>query len=177
MQSGSFPQGEVTGYFGPKTELAVKNWQASRGVVANGTPDTTGYGVVGPTTRTSLNRDCSYMAIAKVPQTGEDTSIIVIRNITNSNNPVVTGTADNAKNIRVVVYKGQNSITNVLTDADIVYSSDTISDKEIVITDGRWTDTVEEFLSKGQYTLDVYFTNINNSETSHVTEVFTVETW
>lgn len=44
----------TTGYFGPQTESTVKQWQSSHGIVSSGTPDTTGYGFVGPQTRVSM---------------------------------------------------------------------------------------------------------------------------
>lgn len=50
----AFLGGEVTGYFGSVTEQLVKNWQAAHGVVSSGTPDTTGYGAVGPKTRAAI---------------------------------------------------------------------------------------------------------------------------
>lgn len=43
-----------TGYFGPMTQLAVQNWQAAHGVVTSGSPDTTGFGFIGPATRIAL---------------------------------------------------------------------------------------------------------------------------
>jgi len=43
-----------TGYFGALTQTAVQAWQSSQGIVSEGTPSTTGYGAVGPMTRTSL---------------------------------------------------------------------------------------------------------------------------
>ncbi|MBI2612245.1 peptidoglycan-binding protein [Candidatus Kaiserbacteria bacterium] len=53
-----YPEARVTGYFGPATERAVKRWQTGNGVVSRGTPDTTGYGAVGPKTRAALARGC-----------------------------------------------------------------------------------------------------------------------
>jgi len=50
-----YPEGLVTGYFGPLTERAVQRWQARMNIVSSGTPATTGYGVVGPRTRAVLN--------------------------------------------------------------------------------------------------------------------------
>ncbi len=47
-----------TGYFGPETEAAVQRWQAANGVVSSGSPDTTGYGYVGPRTRDAMARGC-----------------------------------------------------------------------------------------------------------------------
>ena len=47
--------GPVTGYFGPMTEAGVQDFQRTHGIVSSGTPWTTGYGAVGPKTRTALN--------------------------------------------------------------------------------------------------------------------------
>jgi len=52
-----YPAGSVTGFFGNLTEGAVQEWQTTHDVLpaANpGTAATTGYGVVGPDTRTSI---------------------------------------------------------------------------------------------------------------------------
>ncbi|MDP3991368.1 MAG: peptidoglycan-binding domain-containing protein [Candidatus Colwellbacteria bacterium] len=50
-----YPEGLVTGYFGPLTQRAVQLWQGTQGVVSYGTPATTGYGVVGPLTRAKIS--------------------------------------------------------------------------------------------------------------------------
>lgn len=55
MDSTIYPEGLVTGYFGPLTRGAVEKFQAGNGIVAEGTPETTGYGLVGPKTRAKLN--------------------------------------------------------------------------------------------------------------------------
>ena len=52
-----YPQGLVTGYYGQDTEDAVRRYQATHNIVATGTPDTTGYGVVGPTTRGEMDKE------------------------------------------------------------------------------------------------------------------------
>ena len=46
--------GPITGYFGALTEAAVEKFQAAQGIVSYGSPDTTGYGAVGPKTRGAL---------------------------------------------------------------------------------------------------------------------------
>lgn len=51
---GVLGSSSATGYFGPLTEGAVQEWQASRGIVSSGSPATTGWGVVGPRTRIAL---------------------------------------------------------------------------------------------------------------------------
>ena len=50
-----YPEGEVTGYFGTLTQAAVERFQTKYGIVTGGSPATTGYGQVGPATRTQLN--------------------------------------------------------------------------------------------------------------------------
>ena len=52
-----YPQGLVTGYYGHLTEDAVQRWQAAHNIVTNGTPDTTGYGLIGPRTRGEIERE------------------------------------------------------------------------------------------------------------------------
>jgi len=49
-----YPEQIVTGYFGLLTENAVKRFQTVYGIVAFGTPETTGFGMVGPKTRSKL---------------------------------------------------------------------------------------------------------------------------
>lgn len=56
--TGHYSYGEITGYYGPATQQAVQAWQASKGVVSSGSPETTGYGVVGPSTRSAMARGC-----------------------------------------------------------------------------------------------------------------------
>ncbi|HVS79397.1 MAG TPA: peptidoglycan-binding protein, partial [Candidatus Paceibacterota bacterium] len=52
---GYFTYSAITGYFGPVTQTAVQAFQAAKNIVSSGTPETTGYGVVGPQTRSVLN--------------------------------------------------------------------------------------------------------------------------
>lgn len=54
-EKGYYSFGSITGYFGPVTEAAVKKWQASEGIVSSGDPFSTGFGRVGPRTRSQLN--------------------------------------------------------------------------------------------------------------------------
>lgn len=53
-QQGYFDYQEATGYYGSLTEEAVKEFQAEEGIVNQGSPETTGYGQVGPQTRAAL---------------------------------------------------------------------------------------------------------------------------
>ncbi|HEY4480379.1 MAG TPA: cohesin domain-containing protein [Candidatus Paceibacterota bacterium] len=46
----------ITGYYGPATEVAVKAFQSAQGIVSSGDPVSTGYGFVGPSTRARINQ-------------------------------------------------------------------------------------------------------------------------
>ncbi|MEK7074322.1 MAG: peptidoglycan-binding domain-containing protein [Patescibacteria group bacterium] len=46
-----YPEGIVSGYFGPKTKAAVERFQEKYGIARKNQP---GYGVVGPKTRAKL---------------------------------------------------------------------------------------------------------------------------
>ncbi len=50
-----YPQGLVTGYYGSLTLAAVQRFQAFYGIVSSGTPASTGYGRVGPSTMAKMN--------------------------------------------------------------------------------------------------------------------------
>ena len=50
-----YPEGLITGYYGTLTERAVKQFQKLEGIVGSGTPETTGYGQVGPLTLPKIN--------------------------------------------------------------------------------------------------------------------------
>ena len=49
-----YPEGLITGYFGPLTEKAIQRFQSKNNIVSSGNPKSTGYGLVGPKTRAKL---------------------------------------------------------------------------------------------------------------------------
>ena len=55
QHQGLLTEADVIGTYGPRTERAVREWQCARNIVCSGTPNTTGYGAVGPRTRAALN--------------------------------------------------------------------------------------------------------------------------
>lgn len=54
-----YPEGKVTGYFGPATLAAVKRFQLAQGLVTANSPS---YGLVGPATKAALLKACSTAA-------------------------------------------------------------------------------------------------------------------
>ena len=65
-----YPEGFITGYFGQLTERAVQRFQTRYLIVSSGTPATTGYGRVGPLTRTWLNSVCAQTALPTTAPVG-----------------------------------------------------------------------------------------------------------
>ncbi|MBI2030983.1 peptidoglycan-binding protein [Candidatus Kaiserbacteria bacterium] len=53
-----YPDKLVTGYFGALTQAAVQRWQFKYGIVSSGTPDSNGFGVVGPRTKAAIMAQC-----------------------------------------------------------------------------------------------------------------------
>ncbi|KKU69945.1 MAG: hypothetical protein UX94_C0013G0018 [Parcubacteria group bacterium GW2011_GWA2_47_21] len=51
---GDFTYSEITGFYGPATEEAVRRFQSRSGIVSGGNAETTGYGIVGPSTRAKI---------------------------------------------------------------------------------------------------------------------------
>ncbi|MEK7509853.1 MAG: peptidoglycan-binding domain-containing protein [Patescibacteria group bacterium] len=58
-QTGDFTYGTITGYFGPATEQAVERFQCREMQLCDGSPETNGYGAVGPRTRAAINARCT----------------------------------------------------------------------------------------------------------------------
>lgn len=54
-----YPEGQVTGYYGPLTEAAIRRWQVKFNIVSSGDATSTGWGVTGPRTAALLALQCS----------------------------------------------------------------------------------------------------------------------
>lgn len=55
IDANIYPSGLITGYFGHLTQGGVQRFQVVQGIVSVGTPETTGYGRVGPRTMVRIN--------------------------------------------------------------------------------------------------------------------------
>lgn len=56
---GVYPEAIVNGTYGSLTEAAVKRWQIKFNIVTSGTPDSNGFGAVGPRTIATMITQCS----------------------------------------------------------------------------------------------------------------------
>ncbi len=66
----TYPEGVVSGYFGPATERAIQHLQTAHSIVSSGTPATTGYGAVGSLTRAALYSLCNKSRTAPTTTPG-----------------------------------------------------------------------------------------------------------
>lgn len=76
-----YPEASITGYFGRSTQRAVQRFQVSRGIVAYGTPSTTGYGVVGPKTRAEMRKSCPPPEVVEVDTATSTDSDVLIKEL------------------------------------------------------------------------------------------------
>ncbi len=59
ISTGNLPSGDNTGFFGSATLAAVRNWQSAQNIAYAGGQNATGYGLVGPRTRSAISGFCS----------------------------------------------------------------------------------------------------------------------
>jgi sortase A len=71
-----YPSGLVAGNFDSSTQMAVEKFQIAQGIIFSGTPETTGYGRVGPQTLIRLNTLMDLIPVNLV----ESTSVKLIKN-------------------------------------------------------------------------------------------------
>lgn len=140
--TGYYTYGEITGYYGPATQRAVQAWQAANSVVSSGSPETTGYGVVGPSTRIAIARGCVSNPVS-TPSIKNDTMSVTISAISNSENPTVQGNA-----------YGVDEVAFSVSNGDKVYGSGNIK-----VEDNDWSHKITKDLDDGKYTLTVYVDN------------------
>lgn len=57
-EEGYFDRGNISAYFGPLTQSALKKWQAAQGIISSGDTTTTGWGAVGPRTKEFILKRC-----------------------------------------------------------------------------------------------------------------------
>lgn len=147
----------ATGYFGPLTEQAVQNWQSARGIVTSGSPDTTGFGFVGPQTRAAMSCGGNTLA-ATAPSGNTYTPTLSFGGTTvtpntalsgggiqaafdqsslknTGSNPLITGIAQGVSQVRINIY-GHQSIT-------------------APVVSGAWSAQVSESLPYGVYSVQI----------------------
>lgn len=89
-----------TGYFGSLTQEALKKWQASQGVVSSGDSRTTGWGLLGPTTRARIAAKCGMSNVISVTPEKGDAPLTV----------TVTSRVGDSGSMRPSTYDGQDTL-------------------------------------------------------------------
>ncbi len=96
-----YPEGLVTGYFGPATEAAVQRWQSAHGLLSFGSVYTNGFGGVGPKTRAAIAEVCSRPVTNAWGTTASTTAATAtIPDSVTRNTPVGTGTTNRPARVR-----------------------------------------------------------------------------
>lgn len=134
-----YPSGMITGYFGGLTEGGVQQFQISQGIVSQGTPASTGFGRVGPTTMNALN-----MKI--MGGVSGDSYAPMIRTVsvkTDKNGAAVTWSASEASAGKVYYSTSPIRISNTF-DSTGVFSGEPVVSGTLADSDGlaRTTHTV-----------------------------------
>jgi peptidoglycan hydrolase-like protein with peptidoglycan-binding domain len=120
-----YPEGLVTGYYGPLTQAAVQRLQAYYGIVSSGSPSTTGYGRVGPSTLAKIN---ALIATGGV-SVGGDTSA-----------PYISGTLVAATSNGAVISWNTNELATgrvYYSTSPITFNEGDINSTGFVVTSGQ----------------------------------------
>lgn len=109
QQQGFFNYPSITGIFGPVTETALQAFQKANHIVTAGTPETTGFGRLGPATRAVLNA----LLPANTPASASLLAQVVYR-IQQLLSLPATGVLDQATLLAISSY-GQNNSSQATT--------------------------------------------------------------
>ncbi len=142
-----YPEGLVTGYFGPATEKAVQRWQGRNGVVTAGTPSTTGFGLVGSLTRDAIKKLCTGVGAVTTPPP----STVIAPSLNSAWATIDSFTADSLAPTIPGSASGVVSVTLSLVNNGVVaYTSG-----PLMVTNGKWSHTVTSALAEGTYVMHV----------------------
>lgn len=71
----------ATGFFGMLTQAAVQKFQTAQGIVSSGSPDSNGYGAVGPMTRGRINSLIGTSVASNCAQLPPGVAMVLTRNL------------------------------------------------------------------------------------------------
>lgn len=127
-----YPSGLITGFFGSLTQAAVQRFQAAQGIVSSGSPETTGYGRVGPQTMNRINALNSAGGIVSW-----DTSpIISVPNVQYTNNSATFSWVTNEPTQGQLYY---DSIPLTLVEESAPRQSAYVSGRQVIDQNGFQT--------------------------------------
>ena len=120
-----YPEGLITGYFGQLTEAAVKRFQVAYGIVSSGSPSTTGYGRVGPTTIARINALMGSISPIQTWDTGPTLNNIAVQ--TDENSAKITWTTNEQTQGQVYYDDAPLSLTEATGPRQQPYVSGTLA--------------------------------------------------
>ncbi|MEY4747654.1 MAG: hypothetical protein RLZZ416_703 [Candidatus Parcubacteria bacterium] len=159
QDSSIYPEGRITGYFGPATLRAVQRWQKAHNIVSSGDPDSTGYGFIGARTRaamacgsigTSVNTNTGSNSTQNNTQTSGSTSGNTTSNLLPDTLKITSPFSD------INIGVGQKITVSYSVGNNIVANDPAIVERKIVKAD---TDTsvsgyIPVSVSGGVYSFD-----------------------
>jgi hypothetical protein len=157
-----FPDGEVTGYFGPMTQRAVERFQARMGIINYGNAASTGYGSVGAQTRAALAQACDFSSPSQGGLTLSDIQRILVTTDSENDSATVEVTMKSSSDVSFEIeYTTKTKAIRAVGDAleeeysfDFSsFSSDSRRDsklKKLV----RFEEVEEEDSDNGDLTID-----------------------
>ena len=125
-----YPEAIVSGYYGALTEKAVQRWQTKYNIVSSGTPDSTGYGVVGPRTAAAIALLCTTGSYGGIPGPAPVAEVSVGRLITVT---PISGTGPLAVNIVATV----NTVASCLGATYVLDFGDGTPSQQIPVAAGN----------------------------------------
>ncbi|MEX0673014.1 MAG: peptidoglycan-binding protein [Candidatus Paceibacterota bacterium] len=141
-EQGFFEYPEATGYFGPITEEAVQKFQQAKGIVDSGSPETTGFGQIGPRTRAALAQATCLRETASSENNDDDSD------------DTATSTNDEEDNEKEDVEDASTTSSNNNDDEDEATNEDNDDadeeDQEEDISDSEIEDAIAQEIRDNQ---------------------------
>jgi peptidoglycan hydrolase-like protein with peptidoglycan-binding domain len=156
QKTGDYTYHSVTGYYGPATEQAVQRYQQRKGIISYGTPNTTGYGVVGPKTREYM-QVCGVAGFGRGPSRettemneSQKSESPIISNLTPDQLQIISPASNTTINI------GDKITIRYIVGSGIVSGDPAIIDRSIVKanTNTKTSGYVSVSNSFGSYSFD-----------------------
>ncbi|MDP3996218.1 MAG: peptidoglycan-binding protein [bacterium] len=152
-EKGYYSYPEITGYYGPATEEAVKRFQVANNVISQGDPETTGYGSLGPKTRVKINQ------LYRCGQTTQPFITVLSPN---------GGETYKVGNDIVISWSASNIVASDSFKVSIINSvGGSVLETGVSSSNRSWGMTISSSMSPGQYKAVVSSQNTGATDSSN----------